>query len=167
MMKIPPSGSSDKVLALWIIDRMADSEEFLGVLRKARAGGKRDILDTPEYIAKHKGRLAKLHQSDSEEDVETTTVTSAWIDALVARDLLSSREEFIDKAIAAYVEKYGADGLPGADKSMVAAARDEIEGRTSGAFEPGFTGKLAEAAREELARQTDRARDNERGARES
>ena len=148
-----PAGKTDKELALWMLDRMADSDEFLGVLRKARAAGKRDILDTPDYIAKHKARLLKLHKADSEEDTDVTTAAAAWIDALVERDLLSSREEFIDKAIAAYIEKYGADQLPGADKSIVEAARDEIEGKTNGAFEPGFAAGLAAAARSELDRQ--------------
>ena len=158
---------SDKDLALWMLDRMADSDEFLGVLRKARVAGKRDILDTPDYIAKHKARLVKLHKSDSEEDTDITTASAAWIDALVKRDLLSSREEFIDKAVAAYVEKYGADHLLGAEKSMVEAARDEIEGRTSGAFEPGFVEKLAVAARLEMARQNDAlTKSQDRGGRD-
>ena len=146
------TAKTEQELALWMLDRMADSDEFLGVLRKARAAGKRDILDTPDYIAKHKARLLKLHKSDSEEDTDITTAAAAWIDALVKRDLLSSREEFFDKAIAAYVERYGADHLPGADISMVEAARAEIEGRTNGVFEPGFTEGLATAAREEMAR---------------
>lgn len=160
---------SERELALWMLDRMTDSDEFLGVLRKARVAGKPHILDTPDYIAKHKARLLKLHKADSEEDTEITTAAAAWIDALVERDLLSSREEFLDKAIAAYVEKYGADRLPGADKSMVAAARDEIEGRTSGAFEEGFTANLAAAARGELERQAaaEKSREAERGGRES
>ena len=152
-MPTSPGGKTDMELALWMLDRMADSDEFLGELRKARAAGKRDILDTPAYIARHKARLLKLHKSGSEEDTDITTSAAAWIDALVERDLLSSREEFLDKAIEAYVEKYGADRLPDADKSMVTAARDEIEGRTSGAFEAGFVAKLAGAAREEIERQ--------------
>ncbi|MBX9924951.1 MAG: hypothetical protein K2Y05_01210 [Hyphomicrobiaceae bacterium] len=145
---------------------MADSDEFLGVLRKARAAGKRDILDTPDYIAKHKARLLKLHKSDSEEDTDITTAAAAWIDALVERDLLSSREEFLDKAIAAYVEKYGVDHLPGADKSIVDAARDEIEGKTQGAFASGFVATLASAARAEFAAETEKSRGQERDGRE-
>ena len=161
------AAKTDKELALWMLDRMADSDEFLAVLRKARVAGKRDILDTPDYIAKHKARLVKLHKSDSEEDTDITTASAAWIDALVKRDLLSSREEFIDKAIAAYVEKYGTDHLPGAEKSMVEAARDEIEGKTSGAFEAGFVGKLAGAAREEMTRQNNaQSKSQERGGRD-
>lgn len=164
-----PTGKTDKELALWMLDRMADSDEFLGVLRKARAAGKRDILDAPDYIAKHKARLLKLHKADSEEDTDITTAAAAWIDALVERDLLSSREEFLDKAIAAYVEKYGADHLPGADRSIVEAARDEIEGKTSGAFEPGFTAGLAAAARIELDRQAaaEKSRDAGRSGRDN
>lgn len=159
---------SDRELALWMLDRMADSDEFLGVLRKARVAGKPHILDTPDYIARHKARLLKLHKADSDEDTDITTAAAAWIDALIERDLLSSREEFIDKAIAAYVEKYGADRLPGADKSVLDAARDEIEGRTSGAFEAGFTASLAAQARSELDRQAaaEKARTAERGGRE-
>ncbi len=160
-----PTAKTDKELALWMLDRMADSDEFLGVLRKARAAGKRDILDAPDYIAKHKARLLKLHKADSEEDTDITTAAAAWIDALVERDLLSSREEFFDKAIAAYVEKYGADHLPGADRSIVEAARDEIEGKTSGAFEPGFTANLAAAAHVELAAEAEKSRGQEREGR--
>jgi hypothetical protein len=160
------NAKTDKELALWMLDHMADSDEFLGVLRKARVAGKRDILDTPDYIAKHKARLLKLHKSDSEEDTDITTAAAAWIDALVKRDLLSSREEFLDKAIAAYVEKYGADHLPGAEKSLVEAARDEIEGRTSGAFDAGFVDKLANAAREEMAQVAERGKSQSRDGRE-
>lgn len=166
-MPTTPTGRTTKELALWMLGRMADSDEFLGVLRKARAAGKRDILDTPDYIARHKARLAKLHKADSEEDADITTAAAAAIDAIIERDLLSSREEFIDKAIAAYVEKYGADGLGDADRSLVEAARDEIEGHTQGAFEAGFVDRLADAAREEMARLNERGNAQERGGREN
>jgi hypothetical protein len=166
-MPTTPTGKTDKELALWMLDRMADSDEFLGALRKARIAGKRDILDAPDYIAKHKARLLTLHKSGSEEDTDMTTASAAWIDALVERDLLSSREEFLDKAIEAYVEKYGADQLPaGAGKSIVDAARDEIEGKTSGAFEPGFMEKLAAAARQERVMEQSKSQMQERGGRD-
>ena len=164
-----PTGKTDKELALWMLDRMADSDEFLGVLRKARAAGKRDILDAPDYSANHNARLLKVHIADIEEETYITNAHAASLKPLVERDLLSSREEFLDKAIAAYVEKYGADHLPGADRSIVEAARDEIEGKTSGAFEPGFTSGLAAAALIELYRQAaaEKSRDAGRSGRDN
>ena len=145
---------ADKDLALWLLQRMRDSEEFLGVLRKARTAGTRDVLDTPDYVARHKGRLAKLYQSDTEDDVAVAPSTVAKIEVLMQRDMLSSPEEFIEKAIAAYIEAHprGAEGLPKDWQSTFEAARAEIEGQTSGAFEPGFTAGLAASARQELGR---------------
>ncbi len=151
----PHKDMADKVLALWMLQRMRDSEEFLGVLRKARSAGTRDVLDTPEYVARHKGRIAKLYQSDTEDDVDASPSTVAAIEEIVRRDLLSGPEEFIEKAIAAYIEAHprGAEGLPKDWQTTFEAARAEIEGHTSGAFEQGFTAGLAESARQELGRQ--------------
>ncbi len=166
---LPHIDTPDRELALWMLERMRDSEEFLGVLQKARKAGTRDVLDTPDYVARHKARLSKLYKSDTEDDVEISATTVAKIEMLMARDMLSSPEEFIEKALAAYIEKHprGAEGLTNDWKTTFDAARAEIEGRTSGAFEPGFTAGLAASAREELARQAnDRTRTNERGGRE-
>ena len=52
-----PAGRTDKDLGLWMLERMQESAEFLGVIRDARTKGKRDMLDTPEYAALHRGRL--------------------------------------------------------------------------------------------------------------
>lgn len=166
---LPHKGMPDKDLALWMLERMRDSEEFLAVLQKARKAGTRDVLDTPDYVARHKARLSKLYKSDTEDDVEISATTVAKIELLMARDMLSSPEEFIEKALAAYIEKHprGAEGIDGNWQSTFEAARAEIEGRTQGMFEPGFTAGLATSAREELARQTgDRTKANERGGRE-
>lgn len=166
---LPHNGMSDKDLALWMLERMRDSEEFLTVLQKARKASKPDVLDTPEYVARHKTRLAKLYKSDTEEDVPVSLSTKAKIELLMARDMLSSPEEFIEKALAAYIEKHprGAEGIDSNWQSTFDAARAEIEGQTQGMFEPGFTAGLAALAREELARQAGaRIKANERGGRE-
>jgi hypothetical protein len=149
-----PNNKSDQELALWMLERMRDSEEFLGVIRAARTNGTRDVLDTPDYVTRHKGRLKKLYQSDSDDTEETPASVAGVIDEIVARDMLSSREELLEKALAAYIAKHprGAEGLPIEWQTTFDAARAEIEGRTSGAFEPGFTASLAAAARQELER---------------
>jgi hypothetical protein len=151
---LPRKDMGDKELALWMLERMKDSQEFLGVIQKARIAGTADVLDTPDYVGRHKQRLRKLYQSDTEGEVSTTATTAAKIEALMKRDMLSSPEEFIEKALSAYIEKHGSEGLPREWQTTVAAARDEIEGKTSGAFDPGFTASLARAARQELERQT-------------
>ena len=166
---LPRKDMPDRELALWMLERMRDSEAFLGVLQKARKAGTRDGLDTPDYVARHKARLAKLYKSDTEDDVSVSTTTIAKIEALMKRDMLSSPEEFIEKALAVYIEKHprGAEGITADWQTTFDAARAEIEGKTSGAFEPGFTASLAASAREEMARQSgDRAKANERGGRE-
>jgi hypothetical protein len=159
-----PTGGSDSDLALWMLERMKDSDEFLGTLRAARIAGKRDLLDEPRYVDRHKGKLKKLYQSDDEETVDTPTSLAGAIDEIAARDLLSSREELIEKAILAYIDAHpkGAEGLPAGWQTTFDAARAEIEGRASGAFQPGFVASLAAAARLELTRQADRERDTGR-----
>jgi hypothetical protein len=164
-------GKSEKELALWMLDKMRDSEEFLGVLKAARNAGKTDILDTPDYVAKHKGRLKKLYQGDVDDDVDVPSSLAGEVDAIASRDLLSSREEFVEKALRAYIDQHpsGADGLPADWQTTFDAARAEIEGHTSGAFEPGFVGRLAEAARQELEREASQSLglSVDRGSRES
>jgi hypothetical protein len=151
----PSTDASDQELALWMLDRMQDSEKFLAVIKAARVAGKRDVLDSSDYVETHQTRLKKFYQSDTEEDAPMSSSTAARIEALMKRDLLSSKEELLEKALAAYLEQHpsGRDGLPAEWASTFSAARDEIEGRTSGAFEPGFTAGLAASAREALARQ--------------
>lgn len=159
---------SDRELALWMLDQMQESTAFLAMLRAARRKGRRDILDTREDFDPHTKRLAALF--DGDEDVvvgDAPPRLTGVIEEVMARDLLSGREEFLEKALAAYLEQHprGAEGLPLEWQTTIEAARDEIEGRTSGAFEPGFVGKLAAAAREEIARSSehDRDKDNSRG----
>lgn len=163
----PAANASDRELALWMLEKMKDSAEFLRVIQAARRGGAPDVLDEPEYVEHHQGRLKRLYQSDASDEAPMTSVTAATIDALLKRDLLSSREELIEKAIAAYLARHpkGLEGLPSEWATTVEAARAEIEGRTSGAFEPSFTGELAAAAREEIARNNEHAkgRDRDRG----
>ena len=166
----PHKDMADKDLALWMLSRMRDSEAFLAILQKARTAGQADVLDTPDYVARHKRRVAMLYQSDSEDDVATAPSTAAKIEALMKRDMLSSPEEFIEKALAAYLERHprGAEGLAPDWQSTFEAARAEIEGHTSGAFEPGFAAGLAASAREELARQTgEQSKALDRSGRES
>jgi len=164
-----PDTKSDRELALWMLERMRDSDEFLGVIRAARTAGKRDVLDTPDYVARHQGRLKPLYQSDESDTEEAPAALASLIDEIVARDMLSGREELLEKALKAYLDSHpkGAEGLPAEWETTFEAARAEIEGRTSGAFEPGFTAALARSAREELARQAgEKSKANERGGME-
>lgn len=163
--RVPEVGASDTELALWMLDRMRDSEEFLGVIKAARVAGRRDVLDSEDYIERHKGRLKKLYQSDDEDETPISSSTAAKIEAVMKRDLLSSREELIEKAMAAYLEQHprGMEGVPADWRSTFEAARAEVEGRTSGAFEPGFTASLASAAREELVRLNETVKERDSG----
>lgn len=159
---------SERELALWMLEQMRESEEFLGVLRAARRRGERDVLDTPDYAEQHQGRLAKLFQGEEDEEpAEVPAALAGVIEEVIARDLLSGREEFFEKALRAYLDAHprGAQGLPEGWTTTFEAARDEIEGLTQGAFEPGFVGKLAEAAREELAQEAERAAGRTKDAR--
>jgi hypothetical protein len=156
---------SEKQLALWMLNKMRDSEEFLGIIRDARRDGKQDILDTPDYVAKHKARLAPLYQDSDEEPVETSEKTAADAAHVEARDLLSCREELIEKAVAAYLRQrpqQDGDDLPGDWPSTFSAAEAEIEGRTTGVFREGFVAGLADMARREMAREAEKSRDHAR-----
>lgn len=159
-----PMVKSDKELALWMLDRMRDSEEFLGVIRAARSAGGTDILDTPDYIARHKGRLAPLYQGEHEDMVDVPESVAVALEKITGRDLLSCNEELIEKALAAYLAKHpkAGEGLPTDWPSTFDLAKAEIEGQIQGAFKPGFIAELATAARGELARQS--AADKSRGS---
>jgi len=160
-----PDNKSDQELALWMLERMRDSEEFLGVIRAARTAGARDVLDAPDYVARHKGRLKPLYQSDDSDTEEAPAALASLIDEIVARDMLSSREELLEKALKAYLDTHpkGAEGLPAEWQTTFEAARAEIEGKTSGAFEPGFVAGLADAARHEIALQAARGQSRDLG----
>lgn len=165
------TAKSEQELALWMLDRMRDSEEFLGVIQAARLAGAPDVLDSPDYVARHKQRLKRLYQSDEEEPIDVPASLAGVIEEIAARDMLSGREEVIEKALAAYLELHpeSAKNLPKDWQSTFEAARSEIEGKTQGAFEPGFTATLAAAARLEMEREAtaDRAAGKEHSGRES
>jgi hypothetical protein len=150
-----PKGDATEVeLALWMLERMRDSDGFLGPIRAARSAGGTDILDTPEYVALHTKRIAPLYRGTTDAVIEAPESVVAMLEKLSKRDVLSCNEELFEKAIAAYIAKHpkGGDGLPVEWLSPFDAARAEIEGRTSGAFKPGFTTEMATAARAEIAR---------------
>jgi hypothetical protein len=156
----------DRALALWMLDRMADSEEFLAVIQAARVTGKTDVLDTPDYVATHKARLKKLYTgSDDDEPTEVPAALVGAIEAIIERDMISGVEEFLEKVIAAYVEKHPlhTQGLPQQWRSTFEAARTEIEGKTSGMFAPDFTARLAASARQEIDRQQTAERERAAG----
>ena len=161
----PAPDASERELALWQLTRLRDSERFLGVLKAARVRGARDVLDTPDYVDRHAARLKALYQSDSDDEMPVSAATAAKIKAILQRDLLSGPEEFIEKALAAYLERNPERIVP-EWQSTFDAARDEIEGRTTGSFEAGFIAKLANEARAELAQQIEApGRASERGER--
>lgn len=161
---MPNSEMDEKQLALWMLDKMRDSEEFLGVIRKARRAGARDVLDTPDYVARHKARLAPLYRDSVEEPVEAAEEVAAVVEGLQDRDLLSCREELLEKAIAAYLAQHpqGDDDLPDWP-STFAAAEAEIEGRSTGAFREGFVANLANLALKEMAREAGKNRERAQG----
>lgn len=151
----PSAKACDTELALWMLERSRDSERFLGVLKAARITGQRDVLDTPDYVERHRARLKKLFSSGSGDDTPLPPATAAKVAAIIKRDMLSSPEEFLERALDAYLQlsPRGLEGLDSEQRSIFDAARDEIEGRTSGEFRLGFAAEIATAAREELVRQ--------------
>lgn len=159
---------TDKQLALWMLEKMQNSEEFLHEIRAARVKGRPDMLDKPELVGKHKARLKHLFQSGEEDSVDVPADVAGVLAALTERDAISSREELIEKMISAYLDQHadGSKGLPEGWQTTVELARAEIEGRTSGQFRDGFVAELAGAAREEMARDAERSRGNERLGRE-
>ena len=153
-MQNNPTGESDKELALWMLERMRGSDEFLGVIRAARSAGEPHILDTPEIAAQHTSRLAPLYQGDTEIALEASEAVAAIMERVKSRDLLSCDEELLEKALAAFLAKNPkiGEGMPTDWPATFDLAKDEIEGRISGAFKAGFVAELATAARVELAR---------------
>lgn len=171
-MTNPESGASamtEQQLALWMLDRMQNSAEFIDVLRKARVDGAPHFLDSPDLVEPHLEQLRKLHEGDDEEVVDLPPTVIGKLAALMERDLLSGPEEFMEKALAAYIERSGDRSLQPPIEPTIEMARAEIEGRTTGMFDKGFVAGLAQEAREELAREAERERDrgSERDGRES
>lgn len=161
----PRADANDMELALWMLERMRNSERFLAVIKAARIAGHRDVLDTPDYVELHLSRLKKLFQSGSGDDAPLPSATAAKVAAIMKRDLLSSPEEFLEKAWDAYLElnPRGLEGIDAERQTVFDQARDEIEGRTSGEFKPEFVSGLAAAARDELVRQADHSIDRSQG----
>lgn len=163
---VPRKDASDKELALWMLERMRHSERFLDDIRDARSAGETDMLDRPEYIAQHRGRLAQLYRGGSERVVEITEEAADQLKQIAAQKLLSCDEEVIEKALASFLAANPkiAATVPADWPTTFDAAKAEVEGRTKGRFRPGFTSELAAAARSELDRRAEasKSRDQER-----
>ena len=146
--------SEEQTLALWMIERMRGSEEFLNLIRQQRVAGSPDGLDTPENIARHAERVAPLYRGESGEALDVPEKLAAAMAAVGMRDLLSCPEEMIEKAIAAYLKQHpsGEDDLPTGWKSTFALAEAEVRGEVRGQFAPNFVAALADRAREEQQR---------------
>jgi hypothetical protein len=84
------------------------------------------------------------------------------------QQLLSCPEEIIEKALAAYLQQnpQAAEAVDDDWPTSFASAEAELEGRTSGAFGPGFLAGLAAAAREERDRLKEAERSRDRDGRE-
>ncbi len=149
--------------------KLANSQGSLAVIREARKQGKRDVLDDPAYVARHRQRLRRLYQSDAEAPVSLPVPIAKVIEAIMSRDLLSSPEELIEKALGAYLDQHprGREGVAIDWATTPAAVRAEIEAGTAERFDAGFAGRLAEAERkEERQRGAEKDRANERNDRE-
>jgi hypothetical protein len=152
------NGHSETELALWMLERMRGSAKFLEAIREARLAGRHDALDSVDDIEPNRQRLKALHEGDDE--VPVPPAVAARVAVLVERDVLVSGEALIEAAMALYLatkERAGTP-LPINQGSVLDAARDEIEGRTNGQFKAGFVAGLAAAARAELEREADLAR---------
>ena len=162
-----PTGTSDRELALWMLERMRESDKFLEVIRAARSAGVPHLLDKADTTSMHTGALALLYQGDTDVALDTSSPVAAAMDKAKARYLLSCDEELLEKALAAFLAAHPkiAEGVPSDWPATFNQAKDEIEGRTSGVFKTGFVAELAAAARLELARSAgvDKSRGAERG----
>lgn len=155
-------------MALAMVSKLANSQGSLAVIREARQQGTRDVLDDPAYVAKHRQRLKRLYQGDAETPVSLPVPIAKVIEAIMSRDLLSSPEELIEKALGAYLDQHpkGREGVTIDWPTTAAAARAEIEAGAADRFDAGFAGRLAEAEREERSRVAEKDRANERNDRE-
>ena len=156
---------NDKVLALAMLAKIARSETLLSDICTARFAGRRDPLDSPDVVARHASRVKRLYQDSEEGEVGVPVSVAAAIDAATARDVLSCREELVEKAIAAYLQAHprGTEGLPKDWQTTLALAEQQIEGQVKDAFRDNFVGELAQSERAERDQQKDRSRSNDRG----
>jgi len=157
LTSVPRHDAPDRELALWMLERMRDSQDFLGVIRAARSAGGRDVLDTPAYIARQRARLAPLYQGGPDETVDLPVFVVDRLDAIAQQDLLSCNEETVEKILAAFLAANPniAATVPANWPTTFDMAKAEVEGRTRGSFKPGFAADLATAARSELARRAE------------
>lgn len=148
----PDRNMADGALAAWMLGQMRNSEDCIAVIQAARRTGKRDALDEPDYVAFHNNRRRKLYQGDDDDIVDLPASVVAKIKAIMDRDAISSIEEFIEKAIGAYLVQHPlkSAGLPMDWLTTFAQAEAEIDGHASGAFGPGFVAGLAASAREAI-----------------
>lgn len=152
---------SDKELALWMLDRIDASEKLLAARRSGSPAEQPDDRNS----AFDRRVLETLYRGPDAEDQRLPAALVGIMDAIGNRDLLAGREEVIEKALAAYISRHpnGNDGLPTAWQTTIAAARAEVEGRTTGNFAPNFVATLAKAARDEMVMEANRERSsNER-----
>lgn len=110
--------------------------------------------------------VEKLYQSPVRETVEVPVELAGLIEAAADKDILSGREELPEKALAAYIEQRGRDGLPKDWQTILASARNEVEGRSSGDYEPDFLKQVADAGRREQDPQRGREADARRRERD-
>ncbi|NDC59351.1 MAG: SgcJ/EcaC family oxidoreductase, partial [Alphaproteobacteria bacterium] len=109
-------------------------------------------------VARHASRVKRLYQDSEEGEVGVPVSVAAAIDAATARDVLSCREELVEKAIAAYLQAHprGTEGLPKDWQTTLALAEQQIEGQVKDAFRDNFVGELAQSERAERDQQKDR-----------
>lgn len=163
----PGADASDRDLALWMLERMRESDTFLESIRAARSAGGTDMLDRPEYTDAHRVRLAPLFEGDKLSTLDVSETVDAAVTKLKEFQLLSGNEELLEKVLAAFLAKHPkiATTVPADWPSTIDAARAEVEGKTKGRFRAGFTADLASAARRELERnaQADRSKSRDTG----
>jgi hypothetical protein len=159
-----PSAENEKALARAMLEKLAVSEKLLAEIRDARTQGLADPADRPKLVERHKARLRRLYQDDDESEVGVSASVAAQIEAAMSRDVLSCREELVEKAIAAYLQGHprGAEGLPKDWQTTLALAEQQVEGRSDTAFRETFVSALAAAERAERDQVKTRERTNDR-----
>ena len=147
-------GMSERELALWLLGRIEESDAVLERIRASRRASRPEMLDDPDLVAHLRRQVSHLFQGGDETTEELPAALAGLMEGLGARDALSSREELLEKALAAYLERnsHEATAPPEDWRTTVALARAEVEGEKTGAFREGFVADLAATARAELAR---------------